>query len=252
MGHEQDAHHRTRLLVGDEGTDRLKRAHVAVFGLGGVGSYAFEALVRSGIGKILAVDADTVMASNLNRQLVALQDTLGRPKVEVARERALAINPSVQVDARRVFVYANNIDDLLNADLDYAIDAIDTLEPKISLLIALQQRSIKTVSCMGAARRLDPCGIQVADISHTQGCPLARRVRRALRTAGIGQGIQCVYSKGPIVPDRDESDTVPLKNGERRPFGSISYVPGLIGLTAAGIVIQHLVMSRMNQELSGP
>ena len=232
---------RTELLVGAEGLRRLAEAHVAIFGLGGVGSYAVEAIARAGVGHIRLVDFDTLEPSNLNRQLFALESTLGRPKVDVARERIADIHSKARVEAIRAFADAENLDELL-AGMDYVIDAIDTVHAKVALLTAAHQRGLPVVSCMGAANKLLPTDIRVADIRDTEYCPLARVIRQRLRKAGIETAIRCVYSteNRGIVEDTAEN---PEGLRKTRIQGSIAYVPGIIGLTAAGLVVSDMLQA---------
>ncbi len=220
---------RTEALIGHDGIAKLSRARVAVFGIGGVGSYAFEALVRSGVGRIIVVDADTVEASNCNRQLIATQSTIGTPKVDCAIRRAYDINPGCVIESHRIFIAPENIYDLLRSEITHAIDAIDSIESKIALIHALLQKGIPFVSCMGGAQRLDPSKIRISDISKTFGCPHAKSVRRRLRSIGIEHGVRCVYS----------TETPAIRTHNM--LGSISYIPGIIGLTAAGIIINDIL-----------
>ena len=240
---------RTRLLVGDEGIERLRAAHVALFGLGGVGSYALEALARAGVGHLLLVDFDTIEPSNINRQLLALDNTVGRAKVDVARERVALINPDARVETARTFVTPGNVGALLTDDIGHVVDAIDAVTPKIHLLRTLHGGSRPFVACMGAAAKRSPTAITVGDISETHDCPLARRVRQGLRRQGIRTGVRCVYTdEPPQAPGRPRQasdsaqtgDTEADRHRHRAPLGTISYVPGLIGLTAAGIIIDEI------------
>jgi tRNA A37 threonylcarbamoyladenosine dehydratase len=226
---------RTRLLVGDEGLERLANATVVLFGLGGVGSYAAEAIARAGVGHVVLIDSDCVEMTNLNRQLLALNTTIGRPKVEVARERILDINPIAQVETHQVFVTPENAHEFLRTEQAFYIDAIDHLGAKLALLRLLHEKKACFVSCMGAASKLEVSGIRVADISVTVNCPLARRIRQRLRKEGITQGIRCVYSEAQPLPHiAPQGDN----NGVR---GTISYLPGLVGLTAAGVIINDIL-----------
>jgi len=228
---------RTRLLVGEDGLRRLRQARVAVFGLGGVGGYALEALARASVGYLVLVDSDAVEATNLNRQVLALHSTLGLPKVEVGRERARQINPGGITEVYRVELTPENVAAVVPKTFDYAIDAIDTVGAKVALLTLLHSRGVRLVSCMGMASKLDPTAIRVGDISETKGCPLARMVRQGLRKAGIEQGIRCVFSEENLgqVSEPDE------ENAGRRYRGTISYLPGLAGLTAAGLIIKDIL-----------
>lgn len=224
--HEFD---RTIRLVGEEGQARLLRAKVALFGLGGVGSYALEALVRAGIGEMLLVDGDMVEETNLNRQLIATRATLGQPKSEVARARALSIRPDMVIDARHAFYDAQTTGQFDLSRYDWVVDAIDTVSSKLLLIEQARAAGAKVISCMGAGNKLYT-EFEIADIEKTSVCPLARRMRTELKKRGI-QGVLAVYSKEPPLRPQD---------GERAP-ASISYVPGAAGLTLAGAVIRDLL-----------
>lgn len=224
--HEFD---RTIRLVGEEGQARLLRAKVALFGLGGVGSYALEALVRAGIGEMLLVDGDVVEETNLNRQLIATRATLGQPKSEVARARALSIRPDMVIDARHAFYDAQTTGQFDLSRYDWVVDAIDTVSSKLLLIEQARAAGAKVISCMGAGNKLHT-EFEIADIEKTSVCPLARRMRAELKKRGI-QGVLAVYSKEPPLRPQD---------GERAP-ASISYVPGAAGLTLAGAVIRDLL-----------
>lgn len=224
--HEFD---RTIRLVGEEGQARLLRAKVALFGLGGVGSYALEALVRAGIGEMLLVDGDVVEETNLNRQLIATRATLGQPKSEVARARALSIRPDMVIDARHAFYDAQTAGQFDLSRYDWVVDAIDTVSSKLLLIEQARAAGAKVISCMGAGNKLYT-EFEIADIEKTSVCPLARRMRAELKKRGI-QGVLAVYSKEPPLRPQD---------GERAP-ASISYVPGAAGLTLAGAVIRDLL-----------
>ena len=234
----RDRFARTRLLIGDAGIEVLSNARVAVIGLGGVGGYALEALARAGVGRLFLVDGDTVDVTNMNRQILALDNTVGTPKVDAARERVLAINPDARVETVQVFLSPENIDTLLPDDLGYAIDAIDTVDAKVYLIRALFRRNVRFVTCLGSANKLDPAGIQVADISRTRYCPLARLVRQRLRQCGIYEGVRCVYSEENLARTSELE-----QDGDRRKRinGTISYMPGLMGLTAAGVIINDIL-----------
>jgi len=233
-----DRHARTRLLVGEDGLRRLQSARVAVIGLGGVGGYALEALARAGVGSLFLVDAEVFDITNMNRQILALDDTVGRPKVDVARERVLAINPATQVETSRVFVSQENVESLLPEGIGYAVDAIDSVTSKVALLNNLLQRGITFVSCMGAGSRLAATGVRIADINQTKGCPLARAVRQQLRKIGVVQGIRCVYAEDAPVSSKAGS---PETYRGKRINGTISYVPGIVGLTAASVIINNIL-----------
>lgn len=217
-------------LIGDQAQSLLFSARVAVFGLGGVGSYVCEALVRAGVGELLLVDGDCVEISNLNRQLIATQDTLGMPKSEAARLRALSINPEARVDARHVLFNAENAGQFDFTHYDYIVDAIDDVRAKL-LLIERARAAGRPILCsMGAGNKLDPSRFQIAEIEKTTVCPLARVMRRELKKRGIS-GVRVVYSTEPARPSLD---------GGRAP-GSLSFVPAAAGLVLAGAVIRDLI-----------
>ncbi|TFH16359.1 MAG: tRNA threonylcarbamoyladenosine dehydratase [Lentisphaerales bacterium] len=239
---------RTEMLLGSQAMARLRNSRVAVVGLGAVGSYAVEGLARSGIGHIRIVDFDEVRASNINRQLYALDSTLGRPKVEIARERILDINPDCEVDARQEFVDAATAPSILEPPVDVLIDAIDSVSPKVELLSVVAGTDIFALSSMGAASRTDPGLVRVGDISETEACPLARRIRKLLKRRGIGTGIRCVYSiEAPGTagdaarrPENVEEEEALERGRKRAPIGSFSCLTGIFGLVAAREAIFHL------------
>lgn len=221
---------RSRLLFGEEALQRLHAAHALVVGLGAVGSFAVEALARSGIGRLTLVDSDAVELSNINRQLYALHTTLGQPKATLAAARCAAIHPAARIDAIQRFVTPENVHALLDETApDLVIDAIDSVDSKAALLIACHQRGLPVFSSMGAARKTDPTRIRAADISETTTCPLAKVIRRRLLAAGIARGIRCIYSTEPAAPQLP---------GEA--LGSFICVTGAIGLTLAREAILFL------------
>lgn len=236
---------RTRILVGDDGIERLRRAKVAVYGLGGVGSYAVEALARAGVGALHLVDFDTVCPTNINRQIFALDSTVGQRKIDVARDRIRDINPAARVTCEAAFVEPEDIAAHLPDDVTHAIDAIDSVPSKVALLAAFHARALPCVSVMGAASRLVPTGVKVADVSQTRQCPLAKAVRLRLRTMGIHKGIRCVYSeerRNALAPAGQPDEAAPGHRAYKRMVqGSISYVPAIMGLTAAGVVINDIL-----------
>lgn len=233
---------RTHIVVGDAGLARLRRAHVFLAGLGGVGAYAAEALARVGIGRLTLVDHDVVSASNTNRQLVALNSTLGRPKAEVMAERIGDINPECLVTLRTEFLTSDNIPGLLDTPCDFVIDAIDSLNCKAALVATAWQRELPIVSSMGAGGKLDPTRIRTGDLYDTEVCPLARQMRRRLRRRGVGRGVRVVYSTEPPRPPLAPQ---PVSCGRDRAVnGTVSYMPPLFGLTLAGLVIQQIAAIR--------
>ena len=230
---------RTEMMLGGEGVDRLKNAHVAIFGVGGVGGYAIEALARAGVGRITLVDSDRVSISNINRQIIATHNTVGMYKTEAMRERILSINPDAEVVCKSVFFSEENVAEFDFTSYDYVIDAIDSLSAKVELIALTTNAGTKIISAMGAGNKLDPTLFEVSDISKTTVCPLARAVRIALRKRGINH-LKVVYSKEPPVMTPEVSDGV-----KKRVPGSISFVPSVMGLILAGEVIKDI--SGVNQ-----
>lgn len=233
-----DLHRLTRmeLLVGSDGIERFAGARIAVFGVGGVGSYAVEALARAGVGHLTLVDFDTVCVSNINRQIHALTGTVGQVKVEAMAERCRQINPDIRIDARQAYYDAETADELLAGDFDYVLDCIDKITSKIHLVRSCYEKKIAIISSMGAANKLDPKLVEVADLSRTRKCRLARTMRRELRKRGIEKGIKVVYSTEEFRPLTGPDAK------ERKPvLGSSSYLPPIFGLTMAGEVIQSLL-----------
>ena len=227
---------RTELLIGPDGLEKLQKSRVAVFGIGGVGASAVEALARCGIGYLILVDYDDICLTNINRQIHALQSTVGRPKVELMKERVLQINPKAVVEAIREFYSPDKSEQLIPDDLDYIVDAIDNVTGKIDLITKAKVKGIRVVSAMGAGNKLDPTAFEVADIAKTSVCPLARVVRRELKKAGISEGVKVVYSK--------EQPMVPLSTScalRRQIPGSISFVPPVMGMILAGVVVRDIV-----------
>ncbi len=239
--------HRTELLLGSNGLEKLRQSHVAVFGLGGVGSFAAESLVRAGVGRITVVDFDQINPTNINRQNLALVSTIGRAKTEVMAERIALINDECQVTPLHEFFSEDNSDKILSSEFSAVVDAIDSFNPKIRLLVDCLRLQIPVFSAMGAAGKIDPSQIRVGDISQSTICPLARRVRKILRGYKIESGIQVVYSIEPpimpfshtIVPAEQKEPSL-SRGRERMIQGTISYLPAIFGLTLAGMVVQHL------------
>lgn len=231
-----EQHSRTEMMLGSEGVNRLFAAKVAVFGVGGVGGYAVEALARAGIGQIDLIDSDRVSVSNINRQIIATHSTVGMYKTEAMKERILSINPDAKVTCHNLFFDENTKTSFNFSDYDYVIDAIDSLGAKVELIASAHEAGTKIISAMGAGNKLDPTQFEVSDISKTTVCPLARAVRIALRKRGINH-LKVVYSKEPPVNTPEVSD------GERRRVpGSISFVPSAMGLIIAGEVIKDIAI----------
>ena len=230
---------RTRMLLGDDAMARLARAHVAVFGVGGVGGYVVEALARSGIGTLTLVDDDTVSLTNINRQIIALHSTLGMPKVDAARARIHDICPGTRVIARRTFFTPETADSFDFAQYSYVVDAIDTVSGKIALAVCALEAGVPVISCMGAGNKLDPTAFEVTDISKTSVDPLARVMRRELRKRGI-EHLTVVYSKEPARTPLPDPDSEAEKGLRRSVPASNAFVPAAAGLIAASKVIQDL------------
>ena len=219
---------RTELLLGEEGVAKLKQAKVAVFGIGGVGGYVVEALARSGVGSFVLVDSDTVNVTNINRQIIATHDTIGRYKTEVMKERILKINPNANVITFPIFLDENNISSVITTNFDYVIDCIDTVNSKIALIEYCYKMNIKIISALGTGNKIDPTKFEITDISKTSVCPLARAIRKKLKSKNI-EHLTVVYSKEE--PIKIENSTTPA---------SISFVPSVAGLLIASKVIENL------------
>ena len=237
---------RTALQLGDDAVERLAQARVAVFGIGGVGGYAVEALARSGVGTLDLVDDDTVAPSNLNRQIIATHHTLGQYKVDAAKERILSINPDAVVNTHRTFYLPQTAADFDLNQYDYIIDAIDTVAGKLALIEAAKAVGTPIISCMGAGNKLDATAFQVADISKTTVCPLARVMRKELDKRGI-RHLKVVYStelplegQAPAEEGTPASDTRPAQKRAKPTPGSNAFVPAVAGLILAGEVIRDL------------
>jgi len=233
---ENDRFNRMRLLVGNTALERLQKSSVAVFGIGGVGGYAVEALVRGGVGQLTLVDFDTVNITNINRQIHALEETVGRAKVAVMAERCRAINPQVKI-VEKYTVYRHDTSvELLSPQYDYVLDCIDNITDKLHLIQSCHQQHLPIISSMGAANKLDPGLVRVDDISQTKKCRLARTIRKELRKHGIEQGVKVVYSTEEFRPLTGPDAA------ERKPvLGSSSYLPPLFGLTMSGVVIRNII-----------
>ena len=237
MGNKFD---RTKRLLGIEAMKKLENMHVAVFGIGGVGGRAADALVRSGIGEITIVDSDEVAESNINRQLIATTKSVGRKKVEVMNEHLLEINPEVKVHIYDCFFLPETKDMFDFSSYDYVIDAVDTVTAKIALVEASLEAGVPIVSSMGAGNKLDPTAFEVADIYKTSVCPLAKVMRKELKARGI-KHLKVVYSKEiPLEPIEDEDFVSDEKRSRRATPGSIAFVPSVAGLILAGEVVKDL------------
>lgn len=238
---------RTELLIGADGVAKLAASTVAIFGVGGVGSYVVEALARSGIGKLVLIDHDTVSLTNINRQLPALESTIGQAKVEVMRQRILDINPDCRVEAIQQFYDKNQSEALIRSEYTYIVDAIDSITAKVDLIVTTMGKNIPIVSSMGAGNKLDPTQFKLADISKTETCPMAKAVRKMLRDRGITKGLKVVFStempRTPLEPYVEEA-------GIRRQLpGSISFVPSVAGLFLASAVVNDILKNNQQKSL---
>jgi tRNA A37 threonylcarbamoyladenosine dehydratase len=228
------AFERSEMLLGADGMERLAASHVAVFGVGGVGSHAAEALVRCGVGRLTLVDGDVIAPSNLNRQIMADASNIGVPKVDAMRERALRINPGIYVTALNMFYCDESADQIDLGAFDYIVDAIDTVASKLALILRARLAGTRVISSMGAGNKLDPARFEIADIYETGVCPLARVMRRELKKRGITE-LKVVYSR--------ETPVAPPAFGERAGRsapGSVSFVPPAAGLILAGAVVRDI------------
>lgn len=230
---------RTELLVGQQGMERLNNASVLVVGVGGVGAYAAEMICRAGVGSITLVDSDTVKLSNVNRQLPALHSNVGRPKVDILAERFLDINPDAKINAICEFLTAENIDAIFEGGFDYVVDAIDSIAPKVALIKYCVEHGIKIASSMGAGGKMDPSLIQIADISKTFQCALARTVRDRLKKEKIYKGVTVVFSSEPV--RREVVVEVTDERNKRSTTGTISYIPAVFGCYLSSIVIRDII-----------
>ncbi len=219
---------RTELVIGEANLEKLKKANVCICGIGGVGSYTLEALVRVGVGKITIIDNDNVDITNINRQIIATVDNVGNSKVIEAKKRINSINPNIQVTSIKDFIDSSNVEKYITADYDYVVDAIDSVESKIAIIKECKKKQIKIISSMGMANRLDPLKIKVTDISKTEVCPLAKVVRKRLREENI-QKVKVVFST--------ENAVKPTGNV----LGSMSYVPSVAGLVIASEIVKDLI-----------
>ncbi len=238
---------RTRCFLGDEKFNLLQKAKITIVGLGAVGGYVAEGLARAGVGHLRLVDFDTIQLSNINRQILALENSIGLLKVDVAQERIQMINPECRVEAMKLFAADETMDEILTPAPDILIDAIDSLNPKVQLLVAAHNRNIMTFSSMGAALRTDPSQIKIGDIMSSNRCPLAKHVRNRLRRQGIEGGIQCIYSTEQVHfsyqgPEKNQPPASEYENRgrKRNVLGSLPTITGIFGLTLANEVILQL------------
>ena len=237
---------RTELLVKEEGIERLQSANILIVGLGGVGSFAAEFLVRSGIENLTIVDGDTVDITNINRQLPALNSTIGKNKTDVVAERILDINPEINLKKINEFLEPERMEEILTQEkFDYVLDCIDSLSPKLALIITCKRKKIKLVSAMGAGGKTDPSKVMVKDISKTNNCFLAKQIRKKLKKEQIHKGFRCVFSTE--IQDENSLKMTDGSNYKKSFYGTISYMPAIFGLYAAAEVIRFLLKKEQNE-----
>lgn len=250
---------RTELLIGKEGLEKLSSSKVVVLGIGGVGSYTVEALARAGVGTLILVDDDAVCLTNINRQIIADYSTIGKDKVEVMKERILQVNKKCNVITHKTFITEENIGEIITEDVDYVVDAIDTISSKIALAVWCQERNIRLISSMGTGNKMDPTQFKIADLYDTKVCPLAKVMRYELKRKGVNK-LKVLYSEEkPMKPKLDE--VITCKEGcvcsggsskrcaiKRQIPGSISFVPPVAGLIIGGEVIKDIIEYKEQQE----
>ena len=224
----EEIYNRTKLVIGDENFKKIKNSNICICGIGGVGSYVLEALARAGVGRITIIDKDDVDVTNINRQLIATVDNVGKAKVEEAKKRIISINPNIQVMAIKDNIDSSNVSNYITQDLDYVVDAIDSVESKIAIIKECKKKNIKIISSMGMANRLEPLQIKVADISKTEVCPLAKIVRKKLKEQGI-QKVKVVFSTETAIKTASKE------------LGSVSFVPSTAGLIIASEVVKDII-----------
>lgn len=230
---------RAELLFKEEGINKLNNANVLVVGLGGVGSFAAEFLVRAGVGSLTIVDGDTVDITNINRQLPALHSTVGEPKVKIVGDRLLDINPELKLTRLEEFLSPERAYELVSPEFDYVLDCIDSLTPKLNLIIAAKRKKVKLISNMGAGGKYEASKVRVRDISKTEFCPLAKNIRKRLKAAGIDKGIKAVYSAE--MPDSNSLKLTDGTNFKKSFYGTNSWMPALFGLHAAETVVKYII-----------
>lgn len=235
-----DQFSRTELLIGKHAIEKLKKSKVAIFGIGGVGSYVVEGLARAGIGNFILVDNDEVSLTNLNRQIIATYETIGKAKVDIAKKRILEINPDASIQVYKEFFMPDS-KEILDETVDYIVDAVDTVTAKIELVVRANRLNIPIISCMGTGNKLDPIKFEIADIYKTSVCPLAKIMRKELKNRGI-KNLKVLYSKEePIKINNDNNGIEEKKETKKQVPGSISFVPSVAGLIISGEVVKDLI-----------
>ena len=230
---------RAELLFKKEGLEKLKNAHVMVVGLGGVGSFAAEFLARAGVGTMTIVDGDVVDITNINRQLPALHSTVGQPKVKIVGDRLMDINPELNLIRVQEFLSPERAYELVTPEYNYVLDCIDSITPKLNLIMSARRKKVKIISNMGAGGKYEAAKVKVSDISKTNYCPLAKTVRKRLRKEGISKGVKVVYSTEE--PDQSSLKMTDGKNFKKSFFGTNSWMPALFGLHSAEAVVKHII-----------
>lgn len=230
---------RAELLFKEEGLQKLKNAKVLIVGVGGVGSFAAEFLVRAGIGNLTIVDGDTVDITNINRQLPALHSTVGMPKVKVVGDRLMDINPELNLIRIEEFISPERAHEVVTADFNYVLDCIDSVTPKINLILAAKRKKVKVISAMGAGGKMIASKVVVKDIGKTTVCPLAKQIRKRLKKEGITSGVKAVFSLE--MPDEDSLKLTDGTNYKKSFYGTNSWMPALFGLNAAEVVVRHII-----------
>lgn len=230
---------RAELLFKKEGLEKLKNSNVLIVGMGGVGSFAAEFIARAGVGKMTIVDGDTVDITNINRQLPALHSTVGQPKVTIVGDRLMDINPELQLTRIQEFLSPERAFELVNPEYDYVLDCIDSITPKLNLILAAKRKKVKVISNMGAGGKLLASKVVVKDISKTDVCPLAKVIRKRLKKEGISTGVKAVFSTEK--PDQSSLKMTDGTNFKKSFFGTNSWMPALFGLHAAETVVKHLI-----------
>ena len=230
---------RAELLFKKEGLEKLKNANILIVGVGGVGSFAAEFIARAGVGKITIVDGDVVDITNINRQLPALHSTVGEPKIDVVGNRLLDINPELELTKIKEFLSPERAFEIVSDEYDFVMDCIDSVTPKLNLIIAAKRRKVKIISSMGAGGKMEASKVQVADISKTQNCFLAKAIKKRLKEVKIDKGVKVVFSSE--IQDESSLKTTDGKNFKKSFYGTNSYMPGLFGLYVAETVIRHIL-----------
>ena len=230
---------RSLLLIKDDGIQNLAKSHVLIVGVGGVGSYAAEAICRAGVGKITLIDGDVVQKSNINRQLPALHSTIDEAKVEIMRKRLLDINPNAEIQVLQQFIMPEAVEQVVTKDVDFVLDCIDSITPKITLIIHCKKNKIPFISSMGAGGKMDPSRIKIAEINDTKDCYFSRDIRKRLRKEKFSYGVKVVYSDEPV--SKSTMALSPDTMYKKSFYGTISYMPAMFGMTMASFVIRKII-----------